>query len=556
MGIKHFWIWFKQNHGNSILSLNKKTASISTSVDTLAIDMNGIFHEAAQKVYRYGKCAPYRKRLLPRNERNLQKKFFIEVGKRVEFYRKMVSPEKKLILCVDGVAGSAKMSQQRQRRFRVANTKGMPFNPNSLTPGTQIMDRLTFYLDWYIKTQVSFNPDWSNLQIIFSNEKVPGEGEHKIVNYMRTLSVPGEKVCIHGMDADLIMLGLASPVKNVYILRDDSFNEDLIHFVDIDAVREGILNRVSPGGKKMRTVTDFVLMCYCVGNDFLPQIPGVEILEGGIDSLLSSYEDLYDEFGPLSRSYRTHQHLCLTSFGVFLETMAELEKPMIDLKLSKRKSFFEDKILESAIIEDTRGNRSIDIDRYKEEYYKQKFKGENIEKVCHEYIKGMQWVLFYYTSGIPSWSWFYPWDYAPFISDVAIHAKTYKSKKFPPDTPLSAFEQLITVLPPESASLIPNALSPILSYDHPILGEFFPRELVIDLGGKRREWEGIVLLPKIDSKLFKKEYEKLRSEVPESEARRNRRGKNFLYRYYDESRYQKSYWGEAHFNCNRSFLTF
>ena len=85
---------------------------------------------------------------------------------------------------------------------------------------------------------------------------------------------------------------------------------------------------------------------------------------------------------------------------------------------------------------------------------------------------------------------------------------------------------------------------------------FFPRELVIDLGGKRREWEGIVLLPKVDSKLFKKEYEELKSEIPESEARRNRRGKNFVYKYSDDSRYQKSYWGEADFNCDRSFLTF
>ena len=68
------------------------------------------------------------------------------------------------------------------------------------------MDNLTKYLDWYIRCQMSVSPEWQNLEVIFSNEKVAGEGEHKIINYLRKYQRKGESCCIHGMDADLIML--------------------------------------------------------------------------------------------------------------------------------------------------------------------------------------------------------------------------------------------------------------------------------------------------------------------------------------------------------------
>ena len=41
------------------------------------------------------------------------------------------------------------------------------------------MDHLGKYLEWYIRTMISTSPDWQYLEVIFSNEKVPGEGEHK-----------------------------------------------------------------------------------------------------------------------------------------------------------------------------------------------------------------------------------------------------------------------------------------------------------------------------------------------------------------------------------------
>ena len=564
MGIKHFWIWFRKNCGGSITTMNKSTARISQEIDTLAIDMNGIFHEAAQRCYRYGRCAPYKKRLLGTRAKPwvIENRFFALVGETIEFYRKMAGPRKRLLLCVDGVAGAAKMGQQRQRRFRNSDLKGMPFNPNCLTPGTEIMDKLTYYVDWFIKTQMTCDPNWNGLEVIFSNEKVAGEGEHKIIRYMRQ-ATPGEKICIHGMDADLIMLGLAVPVENVFVLRDDSFKEHLIHFVDLRVARRDINRRMcstadlasSDNSKSRRKIKDFVLMCYCVGNDFLPQVPGIEILQGGIDTLLSSYSDLVDEFGSLTRAHKEKEYLRNKSFKDFLQLVSELELPMFQVKIAKLSQFFKDPILESAITENVHRKKILNIEKYKKAYYENKFPGISVEKICHEYIRGMQWVLHYYTTGIPSWSWFYPWDYSPFISDVAVHFETYKAKKFPRDSPLLPFQQLITVLPPESNYLIIPELRSLVSREHPSLGGYFPLEILIDLAGKRREWEGIAKIPKANYGVFLEAYYSV--EIPQNRsAKRNRPGRSFIYKKSDVPYVQKSPWGRATFHVERIFYSF
>ena len=88
------------------------------------------------------------------------------------------------------------------------------FDSNCITPGTQFMDYLSKYIDWYIKNKISTEEKWQNIEIIFSTEKAPGEGEHKLINYMRYYGDPNDTFCIHGLDADLIMLALGTHLPN------------------------------------------------------------------------------------------------------------------------------------------------------------------------------------------------------------------------------------------------------------------------------------------------------------------------------------------------------
>ena len=558
MGIKHFWIWFRQNFANQILSFNRHNPSVTQKIDVLAIDMNGIFHTCAQKIYRYGNYAPYRKKLLHNNSKAKERRLFMEIANEINFLKRLVNPTKKLLLCVDGVAGMGKMYQQRQRRFRSAKERhGDGFDSNCISPGTQFMDSLSGFLDWYFQAQISSNPEWSNIEVLFSNEKVPGEGEHKIINYLRRFKSSGESCCIHGMDADLIMLGLAAPCEKIFILREDSFRKDLIHFVNLGEVRQELKKRLVEENPNDKNISDFLLMCYFVGNDFLPQIPGVEILEGGIDALIADYHEIFEDHGPLATKWRGKLKLKKKSLQEFLKSLADQEEDFISEKFRQRGHFFHDEIMEKASKPDSTGESKIDIETYKKLYYKKKFPtGTDKEQICYDYVTGMQWVLNYYTSGIPSWSWQYPWQYAPFISDLAQFIEKFKPKPFPRDHPLLPFQQLMMILLEKSSNLLPSNLSKFMTSESS-LAEFFPEKFEIDLSGKRKEWEGIILLPRLDLETLNKIYDQEKINIGSRGKRRNIRGKIFKYVKCDTSRATRSYFGNIAYNyCFRTFSEF
>lgn len=62
---------------------------------------------------------------------------------------------------------------------------------------------------------------------------------------------------------------------------------------------------------------------------------------------------------------------------------------------------------------------------WKERYYTQKFGITDADdqaalkkRLCHAYVQGLCWVMRYYFDGVASWTWYYPFHYAPFASDL------------------------------------------------------------------------------------------------------------------------------------------
>ena len=111
---------------------------------------NGVFHTCAQEVYEYGNNKKPPSLLVKRIKIGIKwrRRLFEKICDQIEYYVKTMNPTKRLILCVDGVAGLAKMSQQRQRRYRSAyenqvDDKFSDFDPIGITPGTVFMNYLT-----------------------------------------------------------------------------------------------------------------------------------------------------------------------------------------------------------------------------------------------------------------------------------------------------------------------------------------------------------------------------------------------------------------------------
>jgi 5'-3' exoribonuclease 1 len=60
------------------------------------------------------------------------------------------------------------------------------FDSNCITPGTEFMDRLGKAFRSWIEFKMETDPFWKHgARVVFSGPDVPGEGEHKIMDYIR-----------------------------------------------------------------------------------------------------------------------------------------------------------------------------------------------------------------------------------------------------------------------------------------------------------------------------------------------------------------------------------
>ncbi|XP_023232029.1 5'-3' exoribonuclease 2-like, partial [Centruroides sculpturatus] len=130
---------------------------------------------------------------------------------------------------------------------------------------------------------------------------------------------------------------------------------------------------------------------------------------------------------------------------------------------------------------------------WKDRYYSQKFQvsPENIkfrQDVAQEYVKGLCWVLKYYYQGCPSWTWFFPYHYAPFASDFINIGD--ESIIFPKNTkPFRPLEQLMAVFPAASRQHIPEPWAELMIDPESPIIDFYPEDFSVDLNGKKFAWQ-------------------------------------------------------------------
>lgn len=544
MGIPRFFPFINNNFPMHITGL-KKTDNIETNIDNFMIDLNGLFHTSTQQIYRYGNHKP--KRLL-RNENieiksshELREEVCQDICNNIRNLLIYTNPLKRLILCVDGTAPQSKQCQQRSRRFKSVTENNGIFDKNCLSPGTKYMDYINNYIDWFIKKSISDDNDvpiWKNIEVIFSSDKVAGEGEQKIISYIRDHGDMNESFCIYGMDADIIMLSLATHATKSYILRQNTYedNSNDYFLIDIGSIRIKLIeilrwipkHNIEEFNEK-KSIDDFVFICFTIGNDFLPHIPSIEIIEDGIDIIIDIYKKVCSSYGHMTRIFRNNIVFSKKCLHVFFITIGIYEKRILENKLKKQRLFFEDIILKNNSRYRS-GSYIVDINSYRIDYYSNNFiENHSRTEICLKYLEGLQWVLSYYTKGVPDWNWYYPFHYAPFSGDIASNLHLFNFINYEPSFPIEPFKQLLCILPPTSSSLIPIPLCNLLTDITSPLKVFCPTDIQIDLSGKRKEYEGIVLLPFIDRDILKLVYQEKITQVNNNDIKRNIFGKSFVY---------------------------
>lgn len=494
MGIKHFFSWFRRNE------LLKQVISDFTPhhVDHVLIDMNGVIHEAAQHVFKYGKC---KSRIqLPRHlkakaKRPTDEDLYRKIKEIVNDIIDRAQPHKSIYLAIDGVAPKSKQNQQRQRRFRAAKerveTDPDAFDSNCITAGTPFMRSMSdnlARLDWIKKRP--------NVTVHISTDAEPGEGEHKLINWMRVQQENNDVFCVVGLDADLILLCCMVNKENVFIMRENERNE--MQFIDIAQTRR--LLPIPPD--------DFVVLSCFIGNDFLPPIPTLEIKEsapemGALDYFLQEVKE------PLVfKTGARRGGINLTYIKQLLAKFMEREQAIMSARALDEERF-----------ENTMWKG--DIEQYRCDYHKIKLNGCVKADVIKSYMKTVQWVFDYYSkplldgtklrqssqfswyqSGVPSWDWYYPFNYTLHANDFVTFMPTNIVRfRFHRSKPSHHHEQLLRVIPSINRYLIPDYL--LKEFDR-ITKE--ATTFKIDKSGKRQDWEAVTIVdfvnPQVDSDLY------------------------------------------------------
>ena len=493
-------------------------------VDTLAIDMNGAFHGVAQKLFKYasGKPSDSDPGLPPHEFDKALQVLGEEILLDVEKVMKGCIPKKRLLLCVDGTAGLAKQRQQRQRRYRseIDSRKNADkdnglilFKSANLTPGTRYMRSLNKQILDGVMRRIKGK--WRHLDVLFSDELTPGEGEHKIMNWIRSKpNMQQETVAIYGNDADLIMLSalLAPMTKEIFVLRDPDpyrikkmdypHNYDFFHVSLFRELIRTIFERQVDIHGLDSVVDDFVFLAFLMGNDFLPHNDSLDIYDKGVDDIISAYKRI-DEHLPLVKNVDNKYIMNPRSMKALFEVMAEVETSALVNKYKTilitnapnyrgMRHVYPYPILEASMEVD---NQTLNFAKFRKAYNSEKLHNTCPVKLTQEYLRGLQWVLEYYTSGIPDWTWYYPLNHAPLFADIHEHCGSYNDRDWKFTLPVKPLYQLFFVLPPDTAmKLLPKSFAELVKL-HP---EYFPVDPHIDYDGASKDFTATIDLPNFD----------------------------------------------------------
>lgn len=407
-----------------------------------------------------------------------------------------------LYIAIDGIPPKGKMKQQRMRRHKSV-LEGKPWDTNAISPGTYFMNRLNHRLQSFTNDSVK--------QIIISDSTERGEGEHKILQYIKKNNI--QQSVIYGLDADLIMLSMVSGKENIYLLRERTeYNientENEYIYLMIDELKKFLVRDIGVKAPDEVLLNDYIFICFFLGNDFINHIDSLTLRYGGYDVILETYKLLQERYQGYFQLIDLNLENCihLTFVKEFIYELALKEKYLIQKRNKIRERQYKSMYSKYSNsfhnfkkeYPQKDGSLSLnDVYDYKKEnlldeeskemienlpilYYpdEQNYEHEPNKKHCKDYFDSLIWTSHYYFKECIHWKWSTEYEETPSLFDLYRWIAKIGKLSFEEDKNEYTTKELLTyIFPKQSHNL----------HDINIVGSEY--KLVIKPYFKRYLWE-------------------------------------------------------------------
>ena len=523
MGIPSYFSHIAKNHTDII----QKLCKFKKNIDNLYLDSNSIIYDCFRILSK-----DYEKY---KNDMDFETKLNNAVCLKIDEYINHICPTKRVFIAFDGVAPVAKLEQQRNRRYKsnlLANIRKQlgdeekMWDKTAITPGTAFMTNLNNYIKkYYLNQEKKYKLD----KFIISGSDENGEGEHKLFQYIRENKNYHSKTVtiIYGLDADLIMLCLNHlPIsKQIYLYRETpefakSLNRDLepnqSYLMHIPSLAERIVfemngHRSANTRQQVNRLYDYIFLCFFLGNDFLPHFPSVNIRNSGIHIMMSAYQNT---IGKTNYNLTDGKKIYWKNVKKLVEYLSKQEYNNIIDEYTKREKYEKRHIAANTLDEKmdklmTIPQKNRELEKFinprakdwETRYYKALFDiditNEWRQKICVNYLEGLEWTLFYYNSNCRDWRWSYNYHYPPLWTDLLKYVPNWETIMIEKNNNVSVspLVQLSYVLPKASLNLLPRALMINLLKYYP---ELYDDDCKIYWAYCKYLWEGHVDFPHIN----------------------------------------------------------
>lgn len=280
-----------------------------------------------------------------------------------------------------------------------------------------------------------------------------------------------------GMDADLVILAMLSPLSNIIIARLDCRDQasapkpspkkprppERQLYLEVELKRYLLEFNPSP-----TVYGDFVIMSALLGNDFVPALTCCENKKVSLDRILEVYRN--NNIRILDDDYHVTLSEIQRLIAGFSDCEVELLKNIVEnprrytalllLECTNAGNFYSETFRERHYIRELVPRSSnpalTDLLHNMVPETTWLVQDDEIRLMCTKYLTTLVWIYYYYSGTNPNSEWYYPYHAAPLLYDILHHdclpnllsvTQQYSGLHW---TPL---EQLVAVLPLESRNL-------------------------------------------------------------------------------------------------------